>query len=574
MTRSVLPGIVGLALLLCRPAGAVPPTSTRPQEQPPLQPPRVSLTDGAALVRLVRSATNEYLLHRTPADRQAIPAELTELAKREYTVAVTLRDGGKPVARVVRAGASAPRNTIAAALEAMRSPLLPDRVTQKVLDALTVEVEVLGEPQDVLPDALKAFRPGLTGLMLTRGQVQAYCLASTAYASGLDLERMRQDCLLQASLLQAPLTPETTPVQPRWELFTTKHYVGYPDARSVWLYRGKLLDPPESIDENALAAEAERAGRFLVRRQDSSGCYRCGGDQAPLAEHLYATYAMVRLTKATGGTEFLASAAKALQYASRSVKRQPPAAWVATERPEEDLAATALFVLIAASIPPNEELDSLRGQLVTYLVGELGEKQKLESRLAASKPAGRWLKGAYLACMALDAALTTDSPDRATLAICRGTLAQATPPDAEADLWRIRAGIPDRYSRQATQPAKDLLILPVDDTGPADEVGGFAVVGQAPTTLPTALVAVNLAAQLSEGPEKLTAEAARQAAKDLAAARRFCYRMTFKSREAFFAAAPADWAGAVRASPESAKVTVEACAAAIEAFIAKAPPGR
>jgi hypothetical protein len=43
--------------------------------------------------------------------------------------------------------------------------------------------------------------------------------------------------------------------------------------------------------------------------------------------------------------------------------------------------------------------------------------------------------------------------------------------------------------------------------------------------------------------------------------------MIYQPREAYFAADPNSWAGAVRATPGSAAATAQACAAAIEALI-------
>jgi hypothetical protein len=45
--------------------------------------------------------------------------------------------------------------------------------------------------------------------------------------------------------------------------------------------------------------------------------------------------------------------------------------------------------------------------------------------------------------------------------------------------------------------------------------------------------------------------------------------MIYQTAEAYFAEDPAAWLGAVRASPAAAAVTVEACAAAIEALLAE-----
>jgi hypothetical protein len=43
--------------------------------------------------------------------------------------------------------------------------------------------------------------------------------------------------------------------------------------------------------------------------------------------------------------------------------------------------------------------------------------------------------------------------------------------------------------------------------------------------------------------------------------------MTYKPLEAYFAAKPELWLGGVRASPQGARITLGACAAAIEALL-------
>jgi hypothetical protein len=72
-----------------------------------------------------------------------------------------------------------------------------------------------------------------------------------------------------------------------------------------------------------------------------------------------------------------------------------------------------------------------------------------------------------------------------------------------------------------------------------------------------------LLAQQNGIPPATAASLARQ----LAEARRFCANMIYQPKEAYFAADPNSWAGAVRATPGSAAATAQSCAAAIEALI-------
>jgi len=521
----------------------------------------MSLAEGTSLVLLVRSAMSGYLNHRTPADKQPIPDELSDLAHRNYAVAVTLRDRGKVVGRIVQSGSSTPRNAIAAALRAMRDRRLPDRITAEVLEQLTVEVEVLGPLRDVLETQLRrAITPGLTGLRMIRGGT-AYCLPSEAYQQGLDADEMRGYCVSQAPA-------ESMSVEPRWSVFVSRHYVGYPRGKPMRLYRGKVLSPVEAIEDRDFPVGARKIAEFLVRRQDRSGCYQGAKPETPLAEHLYATYAMQRFAAGTDRSEFSSSVSGALQYAAKFLRREGKVAYVQAEQEGDNLAATSLMLAIAASAPGAPAGD-LRQQLVGFLKTELGKIQDADARASGTRPAPRGQRGPYMACWALETALPKDSPDRKALGGFKTALARVSPADAEADQWRIRGGVPDLHSRAATRIARDLTVAAIEDSDVADEVGGFACLGQTPGTVLTGLVGVNLQAQLSSPGPAVKADALRRVETDLLGARRFCYRMTMKPWDAYWTVIPSDWEGAVRVSPASAIVTPGACAAALEALMSR-----
>jgi hypothetical protein len=354
-------------------------------------------------------------------------------------------------------------------------------------------------------------------------------------------------------------------VEPRWSVFLSRHYVGYPRGKPMRLYRGKVLSPLESIEDRDFPACARKIAEFLVRRQDRSGCYQGTRPETPLAEHLYATYAMQRFAAGTDRSEFSASVSGALQYAAKFLRREGNVAYVQAEREGDNLAATSLMLAIAASAPGGD----LRQQLVGFLKTELGKVQDADARASATRPAPRGQRGQYMACWALETALPKDSPDRKALGGFKTALARVSPADAEADQWRIRGGVPDLHSRAATRIARDLTVAAIEDSDVADEVGGFACLGQTPGTVLTGLVAVNLQAQLSAPPPTVKADALRRAETDLLGARRFCYRMTMKPWDAYWTVIPSDWEGAVRVSPASAIVTPGACAAALEALMSR-----
>jgi len=570
------------ALLLLTAAAAIAATG-------PLQP-KVSLSEGVALVGVARKAMHLYLTRRIDADRQPIPSKLNRLSKRPYAAAVTLRSRGRVVARSIESGPALTRNVIAASLKAMRSPKLDDRVTQEVLDSLTVEVEVLGVSQAVaiqpphgepatakasplsLPNAAlaEAITPGLTGLMLTRGRQNSRLLPSTAYEEGLDAGQIIRRCLSQL-----PLTRLNVEMPQRWAVFATKHYVGFSDGPVVWLYRGKMLFPPEAIDDQMLLGAAERVGEYLIRCQDSTGLYRAGGSSPPLRQHLCATCAMARLAELTGRDDLAASVNAALAHAARFVKQDKVHAHVVTKTPADKLAATAMLCLAVSEAPQSEPGAKLRQRLVRYLrrgiwndpaIAEASDKQTADRTDAAIAMTAIFRithqRRDEQLLAALDKIIPKVSGDarfanRSELLsvteaawIGRAVTAASSEPDAThaSVLAGLIAWLEERLVKDAA----------------ADEYGGLT---EADNRISTAAAGL-CAAMIGEAKRLRPTTRPRQGEQLLKKLQAFCYQMTYKPRETYFVEDPNRLVGAVRAGPASAAVTLDACAAAIEAFLA------
>jgi hypothetical protein len=196
----------------------------------------------------------EYIATRTPADKQPIPPQLKDADNRAYTVSVTLRKAGAPVGTGLGSGGGVARNTVEAALKAMRSPALGNRVTPNLLSSLTVEVEVLGPPQVVSELGPQAAR-GLVGWRQL-GQDKPPVLPS-AVVLGV------------AAAPTATTAPAGTAGAGGWDVFATRHFVGYADGRVVELVRGKLLLPPDRIDEQTLRTAATRVALAMDRPAQS-----------------------------------------------------------------------------------------------------------------------------------------------------------------------------------------------------------------------------------------------------------------------------------------------------------------
>ena len=537
---------------------------TRPAPQAPA-PPGIKLGEAAALVKLARSAMQQYLTHRTPADSHPIPDDVRPLARHRYTLALALRDNGRLVARSIQDQGGLVRNVVAAALLAMRSPELPDRVTAEVLDALTVEIEILSPPVRIGEGELAGLlEPGLTGLKLSRGIDDSYLLPATAYLLGLDAEQIPRIGLARlrqgADNLSLPL---------RRSVFTTSHFVEPPSGRTVWLYRGKILFPYDAIDEKMLRATPERIGEFLVRHQDESGRYLIPQGAASLRDHLYATYAMIRLVRRTGRKDFSRSVTSAVENAFASVRKEGERIYIPADRPADELTATAWLLLINSQMPPSDKARGLREGLLAAVRRELDDRLLKDLAVGARRElSATWLTGAYVATMAMAAVTPAQGGDAEMLARFRTALGKLDPPDVEAEMWALRAGVSTKHRKTgATTRPRPAMVA---DSRPRDERGGFGLPGRTPTTVCTALRAILVAAELAREQKTGQPAKASEMPAHLLAARRFCFRMMYHSpSEAYFAAAPGQYVGGVRSSPATCRITLPACAAAIEALLAK-----
>jgi len=498
-----------------------------------------------------------YLTHRAGPASVPIPRDLSGLRGRAAPVGVTLRRQGTVVAVHVRDEGDLLRNVIAAALQAMRSSKLPDRVDRKVLEALTVEVDVLSPRRPVEQGELAgAFVPGLTGIAYARCAPttvparrragRSWVLPAAGYILGLDAGQMRR-----GAMIRFRLTSANASLPPRLEVFTTRHFVGLPGGRFVELYRGKDLSR-RTVRPEAFDGAAEMVGRFLAVRQRADGRYTNGEKAPPLRDHLYATWAMARLASKPRHAGLSESVAKAIAHAVGLAERRSDEAWLPAEDANNPLVETSLLSLALAAAPGTGP-DPLSKPLARWIV----------SRLAATKAsqAARPLpSGPYLAILAL-----RSGPGAEELPSILRVLKQHRPADVVAKAWACRAGVAAALlpggGRTATQPA----ITQRGADALADEVGGVCRLGGAPETVLTGLAA----ACWGEARKQLSGTAAERIRRRWMAARTFCHAMMYQPDEAYYAADPATWVGGVRSSPARAEITVAACAAAMDALLAE-----
>jgi hypothetical protein len=515
-------------------------------------------------------------------------------------VAVTLRSRGSVLAVEVHSAGDLCTNLIIAALQAMRSPKLPDRVDDKVLAGLVVEVEVLGKPLPINQgQADRAIVPGLTGLQCGSGSSTVHVLPSAAYVLGLSPEQMLRGAMLRLQRAAEPQSPAPA-AGGQTAVFAARHYVGYPDSPAVELYRGKLSPAPPELDDKAALAAAASIGRYLAAHQEADGWFTVGEGEMTIVDQFHTTWALGRLA-ARGPSPALAECVKrALAAAGRKIVRSQGRAVVKTDSPDETLAATA-FLALALALDPDKTQEAInqRRELLAGLAESLAEPlaESIAEPLAASptaplaasiaeplaasnvgptsqpktaaatqtqptSPPRQVYRGRYIALLALAA----EPAYAQAVAPARQVLRMARPADAEAALWAFRAGAAKNWPPAFGEPDSPAGLTLQGPAGPVDNRGGFSAGAQPPRTDITGLAAAcmeQLLAQQKGIPPATAASLARQ----LAEARGFCANMIYQPREAYFAADPNSWTGAVRATPGSAAATAQSCAAAIEALI-------
>jgi hypothetical protein len=515
--------------------------------------PNMTLDDGKLLVKLARGGMVEFIKSRTSCGKYPIAAEMKHLTKKFYPASVTLRSSGKLLSRRFRADGNVCRSVLAAALDAMRSRDLPDRVTPSVLNAMTIEIEVHGPAVAVSTRELgSCIVPGLTGVKVSRGKSVGYVLPSTLYRLGLSARGACGSCLAQLPASNAGVT-----VAEAWSIFRTKHYVGYPDGAVVQLFRGKILVPPQGLTEEALSSAVLSAGLFLAGNQDASGQYRIANRKPSLHEHLHATYAMVKLSNRHKKKIFSVSVNRALSHAVKFVLVDKKQARVLRKSSggqvaESPTRATAWLLLTLTELPPDNSNRKLAEKLARALQQDVVSLVSPSHGLATPQQLMDW----SVALLALRRFLPKTASTTKLLAPLQKTMQ-----DWAKSGQRLRPLV-FRGCGGMTTLANWRQI---DDSDLPDRRGGFISSGIEPSTLATATAAICL----SEAIESATVSHNDRTSinRQILRARRFCYQMLYRNREAYWCDKPVKMLGAARVSPVSSSVGLNPCAAVIEALL-------
>lgn len=518
--------------------------------------PDLSPLQGTDLVDLARQGMLDYLQRRAKPGDIPVPDSLKPLTRKNYPAAITLRSGGAVVAVEYCGGDDVCLSVISAAQIAMRSPRLPDRVDEKVLAGLTVELEVLGPAKAVSPKSVQhAIVRGLSGTECGRWPETVRVLPSAAYVLGLTPDQMYRGLVVQLRR-RGHRDANGLPVP---SVFVARHYVGYPGKPAIELFRGKVAPQPHDVDERAALEAAALIARFLAVRQDERGRFDLSGRDAGIADQAYLAWSLARLARRRPDEWIRQCAGRSLAAVRAQAIRKDGKASLPCDDPDEALAAAAMLAMALA----DDTSDGSAGLRRALLAG-LGDWLDAPSTAPAGNPPGLPVpvtRGRCLATMAL----ATDPACEPFCAAAKRALSAGRPATASDALWAFRAGVTRSWPPKFGDPNAGQGLTQHASKGPIDNRGGFATGSQSPSTYLTAQAVACMTGLLTRR-EGIRPETARTLERQLVAARAFCANMIFQAGEAYFTAEPDSMIGGVRARPGGAIVTAEACAAAIEAL--------
>ncbi|MFP4353858.1 MAG: hypothetical protein ACLFUJ_01950 [Phycisphaerae bacterium] len=506
-------------------------------------PPRLAYAQTRDLAAQARKGMDLYLRRRTGPEDQPVLDSLAELDSTRYPVAVTFWQEGKAVARAVHSRLSTPRNAIAAALDAMRSPLLGNRVTGEVLAGLTIEIEVLSPGRYVEDDQLPAsIQPGLTSLTLIQGMQEAHVTAGEAYRHGLDVDQMRREAISRIRL-----RPQEADLKRLWKVHGTLQILDAPGQVPVVLFRGKRPIDQQNVDLKLARTSGLALANALLAHQSADG--RLGDPKTDsLADHAWAIYALARQAGKNPTDAQQRAIDAGMAFSARALSADQ------ARSPAEQLAETAAWTAMTSlAISPDGQGQQAREELVRALV------EYASARSGAEDPLGSIRSDAVI-CHALGALPGSDQQTQARRQLLE-RLGKIPPQNAQQWGWLIFAGVKSPAAPTGVDPQAH------PRTDAIDTRGGFAFAGQLPTTESTALALINIAAgrRWPESPGGPAWPADSPKAAQLAQAR-FLIQMTVRASEAWFAPEPGRLVGQVRIHPASARTSLAATAAALHAM--------
>ncbi len=255
-------------------------------------------------------------------------------------------------------------------------------------------------------------------------------------------------------------------------------------------------------------------------------------------------------------------------------------AHVVTIDAKDEIAATAMFALACSSLPADPKAHQYQQMMLNWLRdridadGRFGQSGLLASAIALTalyrcgeKGDGKFLSRA-LERLAADV-------DELSVAADPAATDPAARPDTLQIAWAGRAilaaggGPEKRLMYFVRKFCRQLLDRQAIKGTLADERGAIRNRDGRLTTAGTAAAVVMFSRALQRMGAAADPKLRKRMAEAIPAGQSFCRKMMYHQVEAFFAAKPAEWTGAVRRRLASAEISLTASAAAIEALLAK-----
>ncbi len=463
-----------------------------------------------------------------------------------------------------------------------------------LLDALLIEVEVVGPPEPVpaqvdwtKPRALDPFiEPGVHGIVLQGPTVHKRFTPTELITSDMVLADALKSIAQKTHSLAADIT------KTRLMRFRTAHwYQAKPGASVVSLHRGMTLVPPESVSAAGLDRAIETLGDYMIYRQQPSGLFTYQYepawnryvDEENLVRQVGATMAMSKYARTSQREAALSAANAGIKFhlrGLRTVPGRPDAAYIATGDKRNKLGVTALLCLAIAEHPHAEPYADTRRSLIA---GMLILQRPSGMFLTAFPPAREigaqdYFPGEALLAMASHyehepSAEVLDSLDSA-IRFYRDYFRNRPSPAFVP--WQVQAYTKiARHSKrreyvdyvfELTDWLADKQLTQSNCEWP-DLWGGIASYQPGRAGVSTASYLEGFADALALARETGDTSRAKRYEKLVRGAARFVLQLQFRKEEAYFVRSLKDTVGAIRTSPSLNLLRIDHCQHALLALI-------
>lgn len=548
-------------------------------------------TQRTFLSRIARRTVNDAVRGRPTYQPTFVPAPLT--AKHGEAI-VRLRHAGYLLASASSGPGPMPTVTRDAALAAVEMWTKQYGRGSDLLDAILIEIEVVGPPEPVptqvdwtVPRALDPYiEPGVHGLVLRGPTVHQRFTPTELITSDMVLSEALKK-IAQKSHSSAPEVTKTRVMR-----FRTEHwYQDAPGHDIVSLHRGLTPVGIESVSEDGLDASIAALGEYMIYRQQPSGRFTYQYepawdryvDEENVVRQVGATMSLSAYAKTSGRDGATAGADTAIRFhlqGLRDVPGRTDASYVATADQRNKLGVTALLCLSLSEHPTPEVYADTRRKLANGM-------------LLLQQPTGMFVTGFP---PAREVGAQDYFPGEALLALAGHY--ELEPSSAVQDAFDRAIGFYRDYFRNRPSPAfvpwqaqafgkmarlgkrqdyadfvfeiTDWLAekqLTPDNCEWSELWGGIASYQPGRAGISTASYLEGFAEALTVARAMGDAARANRYEKLVRHAARFVMQLQFRSDEAYFVRSVQDTVGAVRATPSLNLLRIDHCQHALSALM-------